>query len=332
MTHYGFNFQWMFSWQPGSQPKEPDFKALDFLAENGFNFVRIPTDYRFWTREDDYFHPDESTFTFIDRYLQACRERGLHLSLNQHRAPGYCINANHLEKYNLWTDEIAQDAFIFLWRTFAQRYQGISTDDLSFDLVNEPPTPGQYGMTRENHADVIRRTAAAIRGVDPQRPIVIDGLSGGNIAMPELAGLGAIHSGRGYMPMALSHYKASWWDGSADLPEPIYPGLNWGWTVWDKETLREFYQPWREVESLGAKIHIGECGCFNQTPNDVAMRWFSDLFGLYKEFGWGFALWEFSGAFGIIGHNRPGVVYENYQGYPVDRALLELILSCRVPA
>ena len=113
--------------------------------------------------------------------------------------------------------------------------------------------------------------------------------------------------------------------GHTSAPEPLYPGLVWeGWT-WDRETLRAFYQPWRDVEAGGARVHIGECGCYNRTPNDIALRWFADLFGLYKEFGWGFALWNFAGDFGIVEHGRPGARYEQLHGYKVDRALLELI-------
>lgn len=330
MPYFGFNFLWMFSWQSGQTPQEPDQSALDFLARHDFNFARVTTDYRFWTSGTDYFHPDETIFGYIDRYVSACQSRGIHLSLNQHRAPGYCINANNLETHNLWKDDIAQKAFIFLWQTFAERYRSIPASALSFDLLNEPPSPGQYGMTREIHADLMRRTVAAIRAIDPQRPITIDGLAGGNLAMPELSDLDLTQSGRGYMPMAVSHYQASWWDGSAGLPAPTYPNLDWNGTIWNRETLRDFYQPWCNLATSGVNVHIGECGCYNKTPNDVAMRWFSDLFGLYKEFGWGFSLWNFAGDFGIIGHGRPGTVYEQIDGYPVDRALFDLILASRV--
>src|SRR5258708_35854890 len=189
MPYYGFNFQWMFIWEPGRNPELVDLKALDFLAATGFNFVRIPMDYRFWTHDFDYFHPDERVFENIDQYLEACRVRGLHMSLNLHRAPGYCINRNDLEKHNLWIDVEAQNGFVFLWETFAHRYQGVSHTDLSFDLVNEPPEIGQYGMTHDIHAQIMRRTASAIRAIDPTHPITIDGLAGGNLAMPELADL-----------------------------------------------------------------------------------------------------------------------------------------------
>ncbi|CAA9375498.1 MAG: GH5_36 / GH5_37 / GH5_38 / GH5 / GH5_39 / G H5_25 / GH5_22, partial [uncultured Chloroflexia bacterium] len=264
----------------------------------------------------------------LDGYLDACRMRGLQMSLNLHRAPGYCINRNDLERDNLWVDAIAQDAFVFLWETFARRYKGVPNETLSFDLLNEPPNVGQYGLTRENHAALIRRTVEAIRAIDPAREIVIDGLGGGHLAMPELADLGVVHSGRGYQPMSVSHYEASWWKGSEGLSEPTYPGFYDGkW--WDRETLRTFYEPWRAVEAAGVQVHIGECGCYNKTPNDVALRWLTDLFGLYREFGWGFALWNFAGDFGIVEHGRPGVVYEEMHGFKVDRELLDVLIASR---
>lgn len=325
MPHYGFNMLWMYDWQPGRAPLPPDERALDWMTARGFTFVRVPTSYRFWTHDFDYLHPAEAVLCSIDHYLEACLSRNLHLSLNLHRAPGYCINRNDLERHNLWTDPIAQDAFVFLWETFARRYQGISPAQLSFDLLNEPPSVGQYGLTRANHAALIRRTVAAIRTIDPARAIVINGLGGGHLAMPELADVGVVHSGRGYQPMPISHHGAEWWPGHASAPAPAYPGQRWDGRVWDRDTLREFYAPWRAVEAVGAQVHIGECGCYIKTPNDIALRWLRDLFGVYAEFGWGFALWNFEGDFGIIGHRRPGARFEPLDGYLVDRDLLEII-------
>ncbi|MCX7800159.1 MAG: cellulase family glycosylhydrolase [Fimbriimonadales bacterium] len=327
MTRCGFNFQWMFVWREGRQPADPNLRALDFLADRGFRFVRLPLDYRFWTKDWRYFEPDRSVWETIDRYLDATRERGLHLCLNLHRAPGYCINANHLERHNLWTDAEAQDAFAFLWREFAARYRGVPNELLSFDLLNEPPSEGQYGFTRSVHEAVMRRTVAEIRSVDPLREIVLDGVGGGHYAIPELSDLEVVHSCRGYMPMALSHYRAEWWDGHLGLPEPRYPGLVWGGVRWNAEALRWFYQPWRWVEAEGTVVHVGEFGCHRETPNDVALRWFEDLLGLFREFGWGFALWQFEGPFGIVEHRRPGATYETIEGFRVDRHFLELLLE-----
>ncbi len=327
---YGFNFQWMGWWREGEKPREADERALDFLAKHGFNFIRVPSDYRWWTSDFDYLHPNEPFFEVLDRYIEAANQRGIHLSFNMHRAPGYCINGNDLERDNLWVDEIAQEGFAYQWSMLAERYKGISSEKLSFDLVNEPPKFGAYGFSRDANQRVVRRTAAAIRSVDPERAIVIDGLEEGHTAMPELVDLEVVQSCRGYQPMTISHYGASWWALAEGLPEPIYPGTIWWDKAWDRSVIDEFYQPWKDVQAAGIPVHCGEFGCYIKTPNDVALRWLGDVFGLFKEYGWGYSLWEFEGSFGIIDHGREGARFEKMDGYNVDRDLFELMLNSRV--
>jgi len=321
--YYGFNFQWITSWQAGRAPQPADLKALDFLAKHGFNFARIAADYRFWTTDFQYLQPDPAILDVLRSYHEACRQRGIHLSFNMHRVPGYCINSPHIEKHNLWVDQEAQDGLSYQWRWFAENLKDIAAKELSFDLINEPPDIGQYGMTRDGHEALIRRVVAGIRDADSGRPIVIDGLEGGHVAMPEVADLEVVHATRGYQPMPVSHQGASWWDGWRGH-EALYPGGDWWGHPWDLDALRDFYQPWRDVQAKGRPIHIGEYGCYNQTPNDVALRWLADLYMLWREFGWGWAMWNFEGAFGIVGHGREGARLEEVDGYLVDRDLLEL--------
>ena len=75
MPRYGFNFQWLFQWQPDRQPALPDKRALDFVAQHGFDFIRLPASYWFWIQDFDYFQPDEKILG--NCHLQACHERGL---------------------------------------------------------------------------------------------------------------------------------------------------------------------------------------------------------------------------------------------------------------
>lgn len=331
-NRYGFNFLWMYSYGRGKKPEEANLAELDFIAGEGFNFVRIPTDYNFWTNPGDYRDMNEETLEYIDRYIEACNSRGLHVCFNIHRGPGYCINWPEKERHNLWRDSEAQDGFIYQWTKFAERYKGISSDKLSFDLINEPCSiPPTHPCTREDHEKVIRRTVSAIRAVDPDREIVIDGFNGGGSALPELADLGkqnVIHSGRGYEPFHITHYKAEWVRGGADWDVPQYPGEVSPGEFKNIDTIREYYKPWKEVEKAGVKVHIGEFGCYNKLPNDLALRWFEDLLTVLRENGWGYSLWNFRGSFGVAEHGRPGTVYENYKGMNVDRALLELL---RIP-
>lgn len=327
MPRYGFNLQWLYTTRAG--PTGPDERVLDAMAAWGFDFLRLPTDYRLWSVDGDPYRADESVLALVDAALGASRQRGIHLSLNLHRAPGYIITGWKSEPYNLWADEPAQDAFVATWERFATRYRGVPADALSFDLVNEPPALGLRGFTRDAHEAVIRRTVAAIGAVDPDRPLVIDGLDGGNLAMPELADLAVTQSVRGYQPMTVSHYEAAWWPGHVGMPVPRYP-VAYDGRWWDRDGLREFYAPWRELESLGVPVHVGEFGCYERTPDEVARAWFADLFAVYAEFGWGYALWQFEGPFGIVGHGRPGARFEELDGFRVDRGLLELMRSTRV--
>ncbi len=320
----------MFLGEYGQEPQSVDLKALDFMAHFGFDFVRVPTCYWLWTKDFDYLNPNQDFFKHLDFAISACQERGLHLSLNAHRAPGYCINSGHLEKHNLWKDKEAQEGFHHLWSLWAERYRGVSAEDLSFDLLNEPPNEGEFGMTRESHERVMRSTIEVIRAIDPHRPIVLNGIGGGQIEIPELADAGAVHSGRGYWPMTLSHQGAMWWTDWQNEPYPQWPGAMWRGKSWDASALYDLYEPWREVALKGVPVMIGEFGCFNQVPNKAALAWLRDIMSIWKKEGWGWGMWGFDGAFGIIDHGREGAVYEEVMGYRVDRELLDLLLEMKV--
>ncbi|MCD1655843.1 glycoside hydrolase family 5 protein [Treponema zuelzerae] len=325
---YGFNFLWMFSAAEDGSAAPGDIvideRELDFAAGMGCNFVRIPLDYRFWIRDFRYGEPDMNMISRVDDCVRAVTSRGMHCSLNLHRAPGYCINGNERERHNLWLDGVARDAFVSQWEFFAGRYASIPADLLSFDLLNEPPEIGQYGMTRDSHEAIMRRTAAAIRAKSPQRPVVLDGLGGGNIAIPELADLGAVLSTRGYQPMPVTHYRASWCSETRGLPLPEYPGTRYAGKTWDRAALFEHYRPWRELSETGIEVHVGEFGVYNKVDNALALRWFSDVLSVFNELGWGFALWNFSGDFGIASHGRPGARWESMNGFRIDRDMYEL--------
>ena len=53
------------------------------------------------------------------------------------------------------------------------------------------------------------------------------------------------------------------------------------------------------------------------------------MLGLFREFGWGYAMWNFEGPFGIVNHGRPGARIETRAGYPVDVELLDRMLNSR---
>lgn len=210
----GFNLLEKFYLRPERKPfVEEDFRLI---AKLGFNFVRLPMDYRLWIKDGDWERFDEDTLEEIDQAVEWGRQYGIHVCLNFHRAPGYTV-ARPPEKSSLWTDAETQRVCAMHWAHFARRYRGIPSERLSFNLMNEPA-----GVAPENYVAVARRLAAAIRAEDPDRLIISDGLEWGRLPIPELRALRIAQATRGYTPMEISHYQASWTNGDR-YPEPQWP-------------------------------------------------------------------------------------------------------------
>lgn len=315
----GFNLLEKFVKQQGGNPP---FREADFalVAEWGFDFTRMPLSYLCWTDPNDWLKLREEELKHLDDAVAFGGKHGVHVNLNLHRAPGYCVNPPH-EPLSLWKDEAALAACAFHWAQLAKRYQGIPSDRLSFDLLNEPGT-----IAEEDYVRVVKRLVESIRAEDPRRLIIADGLKWGREPVYGLAGLGIAQSTRGYEPMRISHYQASWVIGSKNWPEPAWPLKRGENSVMDKETLRrERIQPWKKLEQQGVGVHVGEWGAFNHTPHKVVLAWMRDCLALWKEAGWGWALWNLHGSFGVLDSQRADVEYENLRGQKLDRQMLELL-------
>lgn len=317
----GFNILNMFHMKSKGDFDEDQFR---WMADWGFDFVRFPMCYTLWIEGDDPYKLHESMLENLDRAVELGRKYGLHVDLNFHRAPGFSVNREREEPFNLWKDQDALDAFIFHWQTMAKRYKGVPNEELSINLVNEPKTPDD-SMTLADHERVVRAAVAAIREVDAERLIIADGTGWGNDARPELADLGVGQSCRGYVPGRISHYKAQWVSDPGGEP-PTWPGDMMG-EHWDRARLEKHYAPWIELAEKGVGVHCGEGGCYCYTPHATFLAWFRDVLEILTEAGIGYALWNFVGAFGVIDSVREDVDYEDFHGHKLDRKLLDLLLE-----
>jgi len=461
----GFNLLNLFHLHRGLQPfEEEEFR---WISELGFNFVRIPMDYRFWIRNGDWEDIDESVLRHVDRAIELGAKYGVHVCLNFHRAPGYTV-AKPPEPKSLWSDPDAQRVCAMHWRMFARRYRGIPNERLSFNLVNEPAH-----IDAKTYAAVVRKLVGAIREEDPDRLIIADGLDWGRTPVFDLADLGIAQATRGYDPSNITHYQASWVGGSDRMPFPQWPrplayGTLYGtmkpeyagaleihgpfptavmlrlhvqvvssrahlvveadgrrvwehdfrcgpgkgewkearyiarWKIYanlydrdytvripsgvkmiavhvtdgdwlrmselgvrpeggreafvtllpdwgrkpvplfwrpgapggaltaermqDREWLwKDRIEPWKKLEAMGVGVMVGEWGAYNKTPHDVVLRWMQDCLENWRRAGWGWALWNFRGAFGILDSGRTDVQYEPFRGHQLDRRMLELL-------
>jgi endoglucanase len=312
----GFNLLEKFMVHSNKQFVETDF---EWIHEWGFDFVRLPMDYRCWTDKDDPYKFDERVLKEIDQAVEFGRKHKVHVNLCLHRAPGYTV-AQPPEKLNLWQDEEAQKQFDTQWAMLARRYKGLPSTEVSIDLVNEPDNR----VTPEAYAKVVRRVAAAIRKEDADRLIIADGRSWGREPVFELVDDRIAQSTRGYEPFHLTHYKASW-VGGGNWAEPTWP-LQEGQKPFDRARLQQTcIAPWQKLEARGVGIHVGEWGAFNKTPHAVVLAWMRDCLALWREAGWGWAMWNFRGAFGVLDSGRADVQYEDFRGRKLDRQMLDLV-------
>ncbi len=456
----GFNLTEKLNCHYSNKPfVEQDFK---WLATWGFDFVRLPMDFRCWAKTPEVAF-NEQTMREIDQAIEWGKQYGIHVNLNFHRGPGYCVNMSDDEKPTLWTEPAAQEQFARHWGIFAVRYKGIPSSYLSFNLINEPrEIPGAQ------YAAAMNPAIEAIRAADPHRPIIADGTYCGRKPVPELIPFGIAQSTRGYEPPLISHYMANWIHHKGPWPTPVWPvpvGINshlygdakpdmksdlvlrvecrqaarfsirvahvsvkaellvkaggavvlqkqfqpgpgtgewknskptqqggfaadydrdytamipagtreihievskgdwltfseirlnqtiiipnrqeWGVKQeafivdaggvrpanmryqYSKETLqKEMIDPWQKIAAQGVGVHVGEWGAHNQTPHGVVLAWMRDCLENWKAAGFGWALWNFRGSFGILDSDRKDVSYENFKGHKLDRKMLELL-------
>ena len=337
----GFNLTDFNTPDPSGNRRSTTEDHLKWMRDWGFDFVRLPIAYPYYLNfdrskkitPDEVYQIDDGSVEKIDKLVQLAHKYNLHVCLNLHRAPGYCINAGFNEPYNLWKDDEARKAFYFHWNYWAKKYKNISHEKISFDLLNEPsmredmndqhsksgPVPGEL------YRKVAKAAAEAIRKENKHHLVIADGNNVGNQPITEIADLDIAQSCRGYYPHLISHYKAPWANKDpGHMIIPKYPGQV-GDQYLSRQMLEDYYKPWIELKNKGVGVHCGECGCWNKTPHDVFLAWFGDVLNILTTNEIGFALWEFIGDFGILNSGRADVEYEDWGGYKLDKKLLELI-------
>jgi aryl-phospho-beta-D-glucosidase BglC (GH1 family) len=337
----GFNVLDFFSPNPSLSRTPTTEDHFRWMRDWGFDFVRIPVAYPYYLdidrsrhiSPDDVYKINEEAVEKIERLIETAHRYNMHVSLNLHRAPGYCINAGFYEPFNLWIDQAALDAFCFHWNFWAKRFKNASSKKISFDLVNEPAMRDdmndQLSPLRPVPGDIYRKVAKAaaeaIHKENRERLIIADGNDVGNKVVDEITDLSIAQSCRGYYPHIISHYKAPWANKDPEsLPEPLWPGKV-GDKYLSRTLLEDYYKPWIDLAKKGVGVHCGECGCWNKTPHAVFLAWFRDVLDILKENKIGFAIWEFAGDFGVLNSNRADVIYENWYGYKLDKKFLELL-------
>lgn len=323
---HGANLLGMFNADP--KKKDPrvtgEFREEYFrwMKEWGFNFARLPMDYRHFLATNDWTRLKLEGFAKVDKAVEWGRMYGVHVQLCLHRAPGFTILSWEPDIGRLQTDPGPQAAFMRIWSEFARRYKGIPNTELSFNPVNEPTE-----FSEAQFIDVFGRTIKAIRAQDPGRFVMLDGNRVASTPVPyfysdPLTG----QAFRGYTPHAISHYLASYikTQPPTEPTWPLSPEMARA-RAWIYEQPDETFAKYGEPRKFGYPVMVGEFGCYNKLKHETCLAWMEHCLKLWKEHGLGWAIWNVDGAFGFLDSSRTDVEYENFHGHKLDRKMLELL-------
>lgn len=231
------------------------------MAEEGFNSVRVPINWRFLVEEADDDGPvryRERHFRLLDRLIDWCRTHRLYVILDLHGAPGGQTGTNiddsERDHPELFTDERNEALTIELWRTLAKRYK----DEwivAGYDLLNEP-LPEFFSQYNDRVMPLYKKLVQAIREVDDRHMIILEGV----------------------------HWATDWSIFEEKIDDNLLLQFHKYWNNPDTESIRPYLD---KRDEWNVPIFMGEGGENNK-------EWYAGAFRLFEDhrISWNFWTWK----------------------------------------
>lgn len=155
---------------------------IAYIKQTGANTIRLPFNYKLFTREDYMGKNDETEgFKQMDKVIDWCRKYDLHLILDMHDCPGGQTGDNIDNGHGypwLFESEASQQLFCQIWQKIASRYKDEPVI-LGYELMNEPiATMFSDSLRAALNAKLeplYKRATKAIREVDLNHIILLGG-------------------------------------------------------------------------------------------------------------------------------------------------------------
>jgi endoglucanase len=259
---------------------EPD---IAFLAKQGFNFVRLPFNYRHFESDLAPGQWLEDGFRLLDSAVRLCRKYNLWVLLDLHAAPGaQARDQNAGSAYGeayMWNHKQFMDRAAALWKELARRYKGDSTI-AGYNLLCEPVT-NDVSLLNAFYRQVIR----AIREVDPSHIIALDPNRWGK----DISSLRDLLFEDPQVIPAIHHYYSED-DAFAQLAS--YPGSVNG-KVCDRAALEHTLDGKHDEQRIHRPAIMGEFGVdiTGSQPFATQLAITRDLVSIFEEKGWGWSMW-----------------------------------------
>ncbi len=332
-----------FGWQPRSQwITEKDFQ---FIANEGFDHVRLPIDEKEMWGEDG--AQNQAAFDLMLKAIGWARAHNLRVIVDLHTIRTHHFNAANEGGHNtLFTDPRAQEAFFDLWRQLSERLRSQPVDAVAYEIMNEPVADDHEQWNR-----LVAGAHAVIRRVEPDRVLII-GSNRWQIpsTLPFLkvpAGdRNIILSTHTYSPFLLTHYTANWtpvkiYKGNVGYPGPVVTEQEFAELAkadtkgelkeligsardnWGPERLAQELAPAiQRARELGLQLYCGEFGCLPTVPRKDRLAYYRDIVAVMEANGMAWANWEYKGDFGLYEWRDP-----KQTTWKPDRALLDALLA-----
>jgi hypothetical protein len=143
---------------------------IDFIRRCGFNSVRIPLHWKFFTEGG-------RGYEILQPVIEACRSNRIWVILDMHCAPGGQTGSNIDDSYGypwLYESESSQHKLIEIWSRIAEHYRDEQIV-LGYDLLNEPiPHFPRLQIYNSRLERLYKRVTRAIRQVDQNHTVILE--------------------------------------------------------------------------------------------------------------------------------------------------------------
>lgn len=276
---------------------------LAFIRARGANVVRLPLNYRHFESDRKPFRYLEPGFERLNQVIEWCAKHDLYAILDLHAAQGWQNTGWHCDNDSrhalLWQHPHFQDRFVALWKEIARRYRGNPTV-AGYNLVNEPDSGAVNGRFRDDYEPdweaingLYRRTVQAVRAVDPEHIIFLEG----DIFSRRFRGLDP--------PFAENLVYSSHNYTGVGFGPGSYPGEYQG-ERWDRSRLKEEFlaqEGTRYAQEHNVPLWVGEFGSVYNGPaaeRPDRLRALDDQIDIFEEFGCHWTVWTYKDV-GVMG-------------------------------
>lgn len=295
-----------------------------WIAEHGFDHVRIPVDGRILLSVEGKLINE--LMEPFDRALIWAKKYHLGVILDMHYLPGSEF-LKSAEENALWRDPQLQNVALSLWKQLAEKYLPYR-DILRFEVMNEAVAPKHSDVNALNE-----KLVTAIRGIDKDRILYVTANEWGMFKNAEFVHVfkddpNVQYVFHYYEPIIFTHQNAPWvpylidyYTKAVSFPDKLtdldkYFPKGSPMLVFNNVELDAGFIN-NDFDRLGAwakrnkvQVLISEFGVINRADADSARRWVAALTSAAERNGFGLTIWDYKGDFRVNDNGKPTANWE----------------------